>query len=73
MKGRKGKKKDGHDNHGDAYHHANRKLDNEGSGIRFAVNQRARTSLANTASGAAVESIQLALMEMTKWPPTFRK
>lgn len=28
---------------------------------------------ANTASGGEVESIQLALMEITKWPPFFRK
>ena len=31
------------------------------------------TSLAKTASGLAVESIQLALIEMTKWPPVFKK
>lgn len=31
------------------------------------------TSAAKTASGWAVESIQDALMEMTKWPPFFRK
>jgi hypothetical protein len=31
------------------------------------------TSCAKTASGAAVESMQLALMEMTMPPPTLRK
>ena len=31
------------------------------------------TSRANTASGAAVESMHEALIEITKWPPFFKK
>jgi hypothetical protein len=40
---------------------------------KLANMQRDPTHRANTASGGAVLSMQLALMEMTKWPPFFRK
>ena len=47
------------------------------SKIRIYMGQHSKirilTSLANTASGGAVESIHDALIEITKWPPFLRK